>query len=180
MAISRIRSLPNAAASLAIGRQIELRERTLAESALAWLLGDTNDKSNISCTFIRKEPISSAGTMPIIPFIAALAALVVATAPAFAQSWPNRPITMVVPFAAGGASDVIARIVAEALRAELGQTMVVENVGGAGGMVGANRVAKASPDGYQMVLGNVGTHAQTRLSTRSRSTTRQAISPRFR
>jgi tripartite-type tricarboxylate transporter receptor subunit TctC len=98
--------------------------------------------------------------MPIIPIIAALAALVAATAAAFAQSWPNRPMTMVVPFAAGGASDVIARIVAEGLRAELGQTVVVENIGGAGGMVGANRVAKASPDGYQMVLGNVGTHAQ--------------------
>ena len=67
---------------------------------------------------------------------------------------------MVVPFAAGGASDVIARIVAEGLRAELGQPVIVENVSGAGGMVGANRVAKAPPDGYQVVLGNLGTHAQ--------------------
>ena len=69
-------------------------------------------------------------------------------------------MTMVVPFAAGGASDVIARILAQGLRMELGQSVVVENVGGAGGMVGASRVAKAAPDGYQMVLGNVGTHAQ--------------------
>ena len=69
-------------------------------------------------------------------------------------------MTMVVPFAAGGASDVIARILAQGLRMELGQSVVVENIGGAGGMVGAGRDAKAAPDGYQMVLGNVGTHAQ--------------------
>jgi tripartite-type tricarboxylate transporter receptor subunit TctC len=104
---------------------------------------------------------------------------VVATAQAFAQPWPNRPMTMVVPFAAGGASDVIARIVADGLRTELGQTVVVENIGGAGGMVGANRVANASPDGYQMVLGNVGTHAQNQTFT-SRSTTLQAISSQWR
>jgi tripartite-type tricarboxylate transporter receptor subunit TctC len=82
------------------------------------------------------------------------------THPALAQTWPTRPMTMVVPFAAGGASDLIARIVAEGLRAELGQPVIVENIGGAGGMIGASRVAKAAPDGYQMVLGNVGTHAQ--------------------
>jgi tripartite-type tricarboxylate transporter receptor subunit TctC len=66
----------------------------------------------------------------------------------------------VVPFAAGGSSDAIARIVAEGLRSELGQPVYVESVGGAGGMLGANRVAKAPPDGYQFVLGNIGTHAQ--------------------
>ncbi len=98
--------------------------------------------------------------MPIMPIIAALVALLAASVPALAQPWPNRPMTMVVPFAAGGASDVIARIVAEGLRVELGQPVVVENIGGAGGMVGASRVAKAAPDGYQMVLGNVGTHSQ--------------------
>jgi tripartite-type tricarboxylate transporter receptor subunit TctC len=77
-----------------------------------------------------------------------------------AQDFPTRPLTMVVPFTAGGASDVIGRIVAEGLRSELGQAVMVENVGGAGGMTGTNRVAKAAPDGYQFVLGNVGTHAQ--------------------
>jgi tripartite-type tricarboxylate transporter receptor subunit TctC len=82
------------------------------------------------------------------------------THPALAQNWPTRPMTMVVPFAAGGASDLIARIVAEGLRAQLGQPVIVENIGGAGGMIGVSRVAKAAPDGYQMVLGNVGTHAQ--------------------
>ena len=80
--------------------------------------------------------------------------------PAHAQDWPNRPVTMVAPFAVGGSTDVIARIVADGLSIQLHQSVVVENVGGAGGMTGANRVAKAAPDGYQFVLGNVGTHAQ--------------------
>jgi tripartite-type tricarboxylate transporter receptor subunit TctC len=92
--------------------------------------------------------------------IAVAAAFLAATPPAAAQPWPSRPITMVVPFAAGGASDVIARILAQGLRTELGQSVVVENVSGAGGMVGSSRVAKSAPDGYQMLLGNVGTHAQ--------------------
>ena len=80
--------------------------------------------------------------------------------PANAQDWPNRPMTMVAPFAAGGSTDAIARIVADGLSIQLHQPVVVENVGGAGGMTGTNRVAKAAPDGYQFVLGNVGTHAQ--------------------
>lgn len=67
---------------------------------------------------------------------------------------------MVVPFAAGGSSDVIARLLADGMRAGLGQPVLVENVGGAGGMTGSYRVARAAPDGYQIVLGNVGTHAQ--------------------
>ena len=92
--------------------------------------------------------------------VIALAASLQCVEPTPAQDWPTRPVTMVVPFGAGGASDVMARIVAEGLRATLGQPVIVENVGGAGGMTGANRVAKAAPDGYQFVLGNVGTHAQ--------------------
>src|SRR5262245_22643665 len=79
---------------------------------------------------------------------------------ALAQTWPSRPITLVVPFGAGGSSDVIARVIAEGLRRNLGQPVIVENISGAGGMIGASRVAKAAPDGYQFVLGNVGTHAQ--------------------
>jgi tripartite-type tricarboxylate transporter receptor subunit TctC len=98
--------------------------------------------------------------MTVIPMIAIAAAPLAAAPPAAAQPWPTRPMTMVVPFAAGGTSDVIGRILAQGLRMELGQSVVVENVGGAGGMVGSSRVARAAPDGYQMVLGNVGTHAQ--------------------
>ena len=90
----------------------------------------------------------------------AVAVLVAMMVAANAQSWPNRALTMVAPFAAGGSTDAIARIVADGLGSQLGQTVVVENVGGGGGMTGANRVAKAAPDGYQFVLGNVGTHAQ--------------------
>jgi tripartite-type tricarboxylate transporter receptor subunit TctC len=78
---------------------------------------------------------------------------------AAAQSWPTRPLSMVVPLAAGGAGDVMARILAARLSELLGQQVIVENVGGAGGMTGASRVAKAAPDGYQFVFGNVGTHA---------------------
>ena len=76
-----------------------------------------------------------------------------------ADQWPSRPVTMVVPFAAGGPTDVVGRIVAERLSDILGQQVIVENVGGAGGMTGAQRVALATPDGYQVLLGTVGTQA---------------------
>jgi tripartite-type tricarboxylate transporter receptor subunit TctC len=91
--------------------------------------------------------------------LAAFAAVVIAS-PANAQDWPTRQLTMVAPFAPGGSTDAIARIVADGLSVQLRQPVIVENVGGAGGMTGTNRVAKAAPDGYQFVLGNVGTHAQ--------------------
>ena|SRR5215475_6214850 len=78
---------------------------------------------------------------------------------AAAQAYPIRPVTMVVPFAAGGPIDIVGRILASHLSEQLGQQIIVENVGGAGGMAGSFRVAKAAPDGYQFVLGNVGTHA---------------------
>ena len=66
---------------------------------------------------------------------------------------------MVVPFAAGGPMDMVGRIMAPRLSEQLGQQVIIENVGGGGGMIGTARVAKAAPDGYQFVLGNVGTHA---------------------
>jgi tripartite-type tricarboxylate transporter receptor subunit TctC len=87
-------------------------------------------------------------------------ALLAASDPASAQGWPSRPMTMVVPFAAGGGADTMGRILAARLSEILGQQVIVENVGGAGGMTGAYRVAKAAPDGYQLVLGTNGTHAQ--------------------
>jgi tripartite-type tricarboxylate transporter receptor subunit TctC len=91
--------------------------------------------------------------MPSIRIIAAFAALVTAITPATAQDWPIRPVTMVYPFAAGSAADVLGRLFASRLSELLGQTVIFENVGGAGGMIGSNRVAKAAPDGYQFVLG---------------------------
>ena len=74
--------------------------------------------------------------------------------PAVAQSWPTRPVSMVIGFAPGGGTDVLGRILAPRLAEVLGQQVVIENVGGAGGMVGSARVAKAAPDGYQFVLGS--------------------------
>jgi tripartite-type tricarboxylate transporter receptor subunit TctC len=94
---------------------------------------------------------------PIRSLIAAIGAL--APSLVAAQSWPTRPVTMVVPFAAGGPMDVVGRLMASSLSDTLGQQIIIENVGGAGGMTGALRVARAAPDGSQFVLGNVGTHA---------------------
>jgi tripartite-type tricarboxylate transporter receptor subunit TctC len=92
--------------------------------------------------------------------LAALAAASPATA-AFAQDYPKRPITMIVPFAAGGTSDVIARTVAEQMGIALGQTIVIENVAGAGGSTALARASRAEPDGYTIAIGNAGTSAAT-------------------
>jgi tripartite-type tricarboxylate transporter receptor subunit TctC len=85
--------------------------------------------------------------------------LAIAAASVKAETWPSRPLTMVVPFATGGPMDAVARILQSVLSDELHEQVIIENIGGAGGMIGAARVAKATPDGYQFVLGNVGTHA---------------------
>ena len=90
----------------------------------------------------------------------ALGLLLALTGTALAQSYPTKPITMIIPFAAGGPTDVLGRVLAQRMGELLGQQVVVENVGGAGGMTGSKRVADAAPDGYTMVLGTVGTHAQ--------------------
>src|ERR1700740_3256765 len=76
-----------------------------------------------------------------------------------AQDYPSHPITLVVPFAAGGGLDVSVRIQAQRMSELLGQTIVTENVGAAAGTVGSLRVAKAAPDGYTFLIGNTGTHA---------------------
>jgi tripartite-type tricarboxylate transporter receptor subunit TctC len=93
-----------------------------------------------------------------------LAALAGAVLPGFAtgalaQPYPNKPITVVVPFAAGGPTDVVARIIGEHMSRTLGQQMVVENIGGAGGTTGMTRVATAAPDGYTLGVGNMGTQS---------------------
>jgi tripartite-type tricarboxylate transporter receptor subunit TctC len=100
------------------------------------------------------------------PCLTGIVAAIIAVATAAptdtaAETWPARPVTMVIPFAAGSGIDVLGRVLAPALSDMLGQQIVVENVGGAGGMTGAQRVARAAPDGYQFVLGNVGTHAHS-------------------
>lgn len=80
-------------------------------------------------------------------------------APAAAQTFPARPITMIIPFAAGGPTDVVGRIVAESMSKNLGQTVVIENVAGAGGTTGATRLTQQQPDGYTIMIGHTGTHA---------------------
>jgi tripartite-type tricarboxylate transporter receptor subunit TctC len=86
-----------------------------------------------------------------------LLALAACTA-AQAQSWPSRPITLVVPFPPGGSTDVTARIMGERMRQALGQPVIIENVGGAGGSIGVGRVARAAPDGYTIDIGQWDTH----------------------
>ncbi len=91
--------------------------------------------------------------------IAAAWALVAWSGAALAQDYPKRPITMIVPFAAGGTSDVIARTVAEQMGATLHQPIVIENIAGAGGSTALTRAARAEPDGYTIAIGNAGTNA---------------------
>ena len=87
------------------------------------------------------------------------ATLGLAAAPAIAQDYPTRNITMIIPFAAGGPTDVIARIVASDMSKTLGQQIIIENVVGAGGTTAATRASKAAPDGYTLIMGHMGTHA---------------------
>ena len=95
-----------------------------------------------------------------------LAALAVG-ASATAADFPDRTITMVVPFAAGGSTDVVARIVAQKMSEDLGQQVIVQNVAGAGGNLGAGNVARAEPDGYTILMGTVATHALNPLILKS-------------
>jgi tripartite-type tricarboxylate transporter receptor subunit TctC len=89
---------------------------------------------------------------------AATVALPAIARPALAETFPSRPVTMVVPFAAGGGTDIFARILAEGMRGPLGQTVVIENVAGAGGSIGVGRVVHAAPDGYTLSIGTLTTH----------------------
>lgn len=91
--------------------------------------------------------------------VAAALTIAVSASPAGAQTFPSKPITLVVPFPAGGALDAVARPMAEGMRKILGQPVVVANAPGAGGTIGSGRVARAAPDGYTILLGSVATHA---------------------
>jgi tripartite-type tricarboxylate transporter receptor subunit TctC len=100
-------------------------------------------------------------TFPLLRYSSAafaVAALAAATVVAFAQTYPSRPVTVIVPFAAGGPTDVLARIITDKMQAPLGQPIVVEDMGGAGGGIAATRVARAAPDGYTLEIGNNGSN----------------------
>src|SRR5713101_7641465 len=96
-----------------------------------------------------------------------IAALGVCAVPsdAQAQNYPSRSITVIVPFPAGGPSDVVARIVTEQMGKLLGQSMIIENIGGAGGTIGSARVAAAKPDGYTLLAGSMGSHVAAPVLT---------------
>src|SRR5690606_19956821 len=83
----------------------------------------------------------------------------IAPAPAAAQTFPNKPINIIVPFSAGGTTDILARIVGQALGTELGQSVIIDNRPGAGGNIGGQAAARAPADGYTLFMGTVGTHA---------------------
>jgi tripartite-type tricarboxylate transporter receptor subunit TctC len=107
--------------------------------------------------------MTSPALRQLLPVLVAAAICVAAigAAPgiAAAQNFPTRPINLIVPFAAGGTTDVTARIVAEHMSRTLGQQVVIENIGGAGGTIGTARAMRATPDGYTIVMGQMGTHA---------------------
>ena len=93
----------------------------------------------------------------MLRFMCALVSLLIFVGGAAAK-YPDRPITIIVPFAAGGPSDVMARILAERMRTSLGQTVLVENITGAGGSIGVTRAVRSPPDGYTISFGHLGTH----------------------
>ncbi len=96
--------------------------------------------------------------------IGALAALAISASAAIAQDFPSRPITMIVPYPAGGVTDGMSRLLAERMQSVLGQTVIVENAGGAAGSVGVGRVARSAPDGYTFVVGNLETNVTNSVS----------------
>jgi Tripartite tricarboxylate transporter family receptor len=89
---------------------------------------------------------------------------------AWAQTYPSRPITMIVPFAPGGLTDVIGRVLADGMRTSLGRSVIIENVGGENGSIGTRRVARAAPDGYALVVGSSRCSAVRRRRGRTRRT----------
>src|ERR1044072_2567246 len=94
--------------------------------------------------------------MSVKKFVALIGFLLISAAQSNAQNYPTKVITIVVPFAAGGPTDTVARLIAAPMSKTLNQQLIVENVGGAGGTIAANRVAKASPDGYTLLLHHIG------------------------
>ena len=106
--------------------------------------------------------------MALKNFVVIMAFLLVGAAPLRAQNYPTKVITIVVPFAAGGPTDTVARLISAPMSKTLKQQVIVENVGGAGGTIGANRVAKAAGDGYTLLLHHIGQSTAPALYRKSR------------
>src|ERR1700675_1185748 len=111
------------------------------------------------------RPGSSTPRISVWPALVIAMAFIAGVLPARAQDYPSRPITVIVPFPAGGASDVVARIVTNQMSKTLGQSIVIENVGGAGGTLGSARVAAAAPDGYTLLVAAMGSHVAAPVLT---------------
>jgi tripartite-type tricarboxylate transporter receptor subunit TctC len=119
----------------------------------AKLLDDSRERTMTASDCISRTALGLA--VALAGMLASLAA------PAQAEDWPTRPISLVVPFGAGSGTDLVARNIAPAIGEQLGQPIVVQNAGGAGGLIGVSRVAKAAPDGYELVVGSLDTFAQS-------------------
>jgi tripartite-type tricarboxylate transporter receptor subunit TctC len=106
-----------------------------------------------------------------------IAALLLGLAPAFAQDYPTRPITLIVPFPAGGPTDTVARVTAQEMSKLLGQQVIIENIGGAGGTLGAGRAARATPDGYTLLIHHLGLASAATLYRKLPYDTKTAFAP---
>ena len=137
--------------------QLGLEIGTMAASTCHWQssVRRQNGRHRAEHTFERSNIMIARRTLLVSLSCAAASAHL---AEASAQVYPSRPITMVVPFPAGGPTDTIARIISERMSTSLGQPVIVENVTGAAGTIGAGRVARATPDGYTLCVGFLGTH----------------------
>lgn len=121
----------------------------------------TSSKEELSIKRINREETLKKSVRLVQATLAFVLALAGLAAPAAAENWPTRPISLVIPFGPGSGTDLVARIISAPLSEKLGQTVIVQNAGGAGGLIGVTRVAKAAPDGYTLVVGSLDTFAQS-------------------
>jgi tripartite-type tricarboxylate transporter receptor subunit TctC len=141
---------------------ISARRKSAIESRPAVSKVQRRQRRPVQTAILRVHPFgmnaAELARRKFLRLAAGAAALPALPSTAMAQAYPTRPITMIVPFPAGGGGDVIARIIAEPMRSSLEQPIIIENVSGAGGSVGVGRAARARPDGYTLDLGATSSH----------------------